>query len=446
MDSLTLDITPLFVNASDKSEVKIYNGGPGTLYYKTTPDVSSSSYDGTIASRASLQSRAPKWIVTTTPSKVFIEHTEEIDDTYNVHGIADTTTIPSLTANESVTGKWTFGDAGDPGAYPESRVRIFTEETGTSGRLVGVHSLHYVSPASAPGATTDYHGFDLAMEANNTNVNANTRYYLFESSTAYAGTGTLGQMVPIYGYAQNTSTGTVSDAQTYRSAFSNSNASGVITSAIAYNAVAPVNSGTITAYYGLKVGDLDAVGGTVTNAWGIYVTTGKNYLGGKLGIGIASPSAPLHLGSDAGNNTSGIIFGSGIDTQLYRSGEGQLTLNGTGALAGTLSLAGYIFAGNYVAAGGGAGDDRCIFGYANGGNAAGFTFGDALDVWAMRGSATTIKSNAAYSTVKNAAPADADLSANEMAIWFDPTNGASKLMIKAKQADGTVKTGSVSLA
>lgn len=43
----------------------------------------------------------------------------------------------------------------------------------------------------------------------------------------------------------------------------------------------------------------------------------------------------------------------------------------------------------------------------------------------------------------NAAPADGDLAAGQMAIWFDDTNGAAKLMIKAKQADGTVKTGSV---
>lgn len=45
----------------------------------------------------------------------------------------------------------------------------------------------------------------------------------------------------------------------------------------------------------------------------------------------------------------------------------------------------------------------------------------------------------------NVAPADNALVANQMAIWFDPTNGAAKLMIKAKQADGTVKTGSVNV-
>lgn len=47
---------------------------------------------------------------------------------------------------------------------------------------------------------------------------------------------------------------------------------------------------------------------------------------------------------------------------------------------------------------------------------------------------------------KTAAPADADLVAGEAALWLDATNGAAKLMVKAKQADGTVRTGSVALA
>ncbi len=46
----------------------------------------------------------------------------------------------------------------------------------------------------------------------------------------------------------------------------------------------------------------------------------------------------------------------------------------------------------------------------------------------------------------HAAPADAELAAGDCALWFDQTNGAAKLMVKAKQADGTVKTASVALA
>lgn len=51
----------------------------------------------------------------------------------------------------------------------------------------------------------------------------------------------------------------------------------------------------------------------------------------------------------------------------------------------------------------------------------------------------------ALSTARNTAPADGDLGANQVAIWFDSTNGAAKLMIKGKSADGTVVSGEVAL-
>jgi hypothetical protein len=51
-----------------------------------------------------------------------------------------------------------------------------------------------------------------------------------------------------------------------------------------------------------------------------------------------------------------------------------------------------------------------------------------------------------FMTRKVAAPADADLVASELSFWLDDTNGACKAMFKAKQADGTVRSGSVALA
>lgn len=50
------------------------------------------------------------------------------------------------------------------------------------------------------------------------------------------------------------------------------------------------------------------------------------------------------------------------------------------------------------------------------------------------------------STTRNTAPADGDLAANELAYWFDPTNGAAKVMFKGKSANGTAVTGQVALA
>ena len=48
----------------------------------------------------------------------------------------------------------------------------------------------------------------------------------------------------------------------------------------------------------------------------------------------------------------------------------------------------------------------------------------------------------------HAAPADGDVATGEVMLWFDQTNGAgnTKLMLKGKSADGTVKTASILLA
>ncbi len=42
-------------------------------------------------------------------------------------------------------------------------------------------------------------------------------------------------------------------------------------------------------------------------------------------------------------------------------------------------------------------------------------------------------------------PTDASLVPNQVTMWFDSTNGSSKLMVKGKSADGTVVTGEVDL-
>jgi len=58
----------------------------------------------------------------------------------------------------------------------------------------------------------------------------------------------------------------------------------------------------------------------------------------------------------------------------------------------------------------------------------------------------TVSENGYFTTRKVAAPVDAELSASEVAYWFDATDGAGKLMIKGKTANGTVVTGEVALS
>lgn len=62
-------------------------------------------------------------------------------------------------------------------------------------------------------------------------------------------------------------------------------------------------------------------------------------------------------------------------------------------------------------------------------------------------SANVLVADGAYVIVaSNQAPADGALAASQMALWLDDTNGAGKLMVKAKTANGTVVTASVALA
>lgn len=48
-------------------------------------------------------------------------------------------------------------------------------------------------------------------------------------------------------------------------------------------------------------------------------------------------------------------------------------------------------------------------------------------------------------TSVHTAPADGAINPGECAIWFDQTDGAAKLMIKAKTEDGTIAVGEVAL-
>lgn len=82
----------------------------------------------------------------------------------------------------------------------------------------------------------------------------------------------------------------------------------------------------------------------------------------------------------------------------------------------------------------------------------GLKFGNADQTLLYRSAGTTLRTNSTLivegpiATAKIAAPADADVGTSQAYLWFDNTNGAGKLMVKAKTANGTVVTGSVTLA
>lgn len=61
------------------------------------------------------------------------------------------------------------------------------------------------------------------------------------------------------------------------------------------------------------------------------------------------------------------------------------------------------------------------------------------------GSDTTTVAPASLTSRVTSAPSDSSLSNSQFQFWLDDTPGATKLMIKAKDSAGTVRTGSVNL-
>lgn len=70
-----------------------------------------------------------------------------------------------------------------------------------------------------------------------------------------------------------------------------------------------------------------------------------------------------------------------------------------------------------------------------------------IQEWIVSGGAVKccINKNGTFLTSVNAAPADGDLLTGALAFWFDATAGSAKLKVKARQADGNIKTGTLLL-
>lgn len=157
----------------------------------------------------------------------------------------------------------------------------------------------------------------------------------------------------------------------------------------------------------------------------------KPYSGGRVGIGTSGPGFLC----DVNGNFNAVSY--------YQNGEQIMSPSG-----GYLDLAG-----GYGSNPGSVRAQRFIVDVTTASNAGivvtGFT-SQSADLVTLKDVAAAVLSrfnkDGYFITKKNSAPADVDLNAGEMAIWFDPTNGAAKLMIKAKETGGTVRTGSISLS
>ncbi len=143
-----------------------------------------------------------------------------------------------------------------------------------------------------------------------------------------------------------------------------------------------------------------------------------------------------------GSNVLRILNGNGlqIDSGGINIVAGALTLPNTGGTLRASSFADWTFV-KGIATGNAVGDTCLrVKGLAS-------QSGNLCEWQDSTGAAlSTVSENGYFTTRKNTVPADAELSTGEAAFWFDSTAGAAKLMVKAKNASGTVVTGSITLS
>lgn len=181
---------------------------------------------------------------------------------------------------------------------------------------------------------------------------------------------------------------------------------------------------------------------------------------GNVGIGTTSPSVNLEVRKATGNSviqTTSVATANYASTAAYSDIAQQYLLVFGSTYAGTvagLNRASMVcYEASYVSS--------LLFSTVNSGTAPivfapGRSEKVRIDFAGNVGIGTTspgkkldvngyLRGNGIFNNL-NSAPADGDLAVGECALWFDKTDGAAKLMIKAKQNDGTVKTASISLS
>jgi hypothetical protein len=171
------------------------------------------------------------------------------------------------------------------------------------------------------------------------------------------------------------------------------------------------NGGTITDPLVIEGGDSEDVLTIKAGASGSYPLVIKNSANAdRLYVG---PSGALHITNVDDELAFRVLDEGNVETASFTA-DGGLTLasNNAGLSALYIEPLVALSAGNNL-----------VFVKANSGN-----------------NRFKVSRNAYVVIDARAAPADAELNANELAFWFDATNGAAKLRAKGKTANGTVVT------
>lgn len=186
------------------------------------------------------------------------------------------------------------------GKTPACILDVFATKTDTSGFINSFNLATNVSPASASTASF-YNTFNQIITTYGSAGNyESTKIHGLFNDAIHNTTGTLGAAFGLFNRILNNSTGTITNAISSDVVVQNTT-TGIITNAIGQRISTPINAtGTLTNTYGLYI--LSQTVGTQTNVpYAIYQvgTTDKNYFGGVVGIGVATPNAGAVLQIDS---------------------------------------------------------------------------------------------------------------------------------------------------